>query len=61
MRELVATLDRELAEIEMLVGQARTEAARHEQKRAVFQGKLAAPGPGSNLWSSRRATARWWC
>src|SRR5450759_2795946 len=30
----LATLDRELAEIDMLVGQARAEATRHEQKRA---------------------------
>ena len=29
----LATLDRELTEIDMLVGQARTESARHEQKR----------------------------
>jgi two-component system, NarL family, sensor histidine kinase DegS len=46
--DLVATLDadveslgRELAEIELLVGQARTEAARHEQKRAVVAEKSA--------------------
>ena len=30
----VAAIDHELAEIDMLVGQARAEAARHEQKRA---------------------------
>jgi signal transduction histidine kinase len=30
----LATLDRELTEIDMLVGQARAEATRHEQKRA---------------------------
>jgi two-component system sensor histidine kinase DegS len=33
---------RELVEIELLVGQARTEAARHEQKRALAADKLAA-------------------
>ena len=37
----VATLDRELAEIDMLVGQARTEAARHEQKRVQADEKLS--------------------
>jgi len=36
----VATLDRELAEIDMLVGQARGEAGRHEQKRAQAAEKL---------------------
>jgi two-component system sensor histidine kinase DegS len=34
LRADVATLDRELAEIDMLIGQARVEATRHEQKRA---------------------------
>jgi two-component system, NarL family, sensor histidine kinase DegS len=34
LAEDVAALDRELVEIDMLVGQARTEATRHEQKRA---------------------------
>jgi two-component system, NarL family, sensor histidine kinase DegS len=37
----VATLDRELAEIDMLVAQARVEAERHELKRAQAQEKLA--------------------
>lgn len=37
----VATLDRELAEIDMLIGQARSEATRHEQKRAQAAEKLA--------------------
>jgi two-component system, NarL family, sensor histidine kinase DegS len=36
-----ATLDRELAEIDMLVSQARVEAERHELKRAQAQEKLA--------------------
>jgi two-component system sensor histidine kinase DegS len=35
-----ATLDRELAEIDMLVSQARVEAERHELKRAQAQEKL---------------------
>ena len=33
LRDDLATLDRELAEIDMLIGQARAEATRHEQKR----------------------------
>jgi two-component system, NarL family, sensor histidine kinase DegS len=37
----VATLDRELAEIDMLVGQARGEATRHEQKRVQASDKLS--------------------
>ena len=37
----VESLGRELAEIELLVGQARTEATRHEQKRAVVAEKFA--------------------
>ena len=38
----VEGLERELAEIELLVGQARSEAGRHEQKRAHLADKLAA-------------------
>ena len=42
------TLDRELAEMELLINQARTEAARHESKRAATAEKVgtmaAAPG-----------------
>jgi two-component system sensor histidine kinase DegS len=38
-------LARELAEIELLVGQSRTEAGRHEQKRANAAERLAALGP----------------
>jgi two-component system sensor histidine kinase DegS len=45
VRADVDALDRELAEIEMLVGQARAEAARHEQKRATAAEKLAGAGP----------------
>lgn len=41
----VAALDRELAEIELLVGQARAEAARHEQKRAQAAERLSRPDP----------------
>lgn len=37
----LATLDRELAEIDLLVQQARTEAERHEQKRAQQAEKIA--------------------
>lgn len=40
-------LARELAEIEMLVGQARTEAGRHEQKRAQAADRLAGLGAGA--------------
>ena len=49
VREDLEALDRELAEIDMLVGQARSEAARHEQKRAQAMDKLANPGPDPNL------------
>jgi two-component system sensor histidine kinase DegS len=42
----VATLDRELAEIDMLVGQARTEAGRHEQKRAQAAERIEGSGGG---------------
>ena len=38
----VQTLDRELAEIEMLIAQARTEAGRHEQKRIQASEKMTA-------------------
>lgn len=41
-RREVETLERELAEIEMLVQQATTEASRHEAKRAQLAEKLAA-------------------
>jgi two-component system sensor histidine kinase DegS len=44
VRAEVDALDGELAEIEMLVGQARAEAARHEQKRATAAEKLAGAG-----------------
>ncbi|NJD29993.1 MAG: hypothetical protein FIA92_17075 [Chloroflexi bacterium] len=40
-------LGRELAEIELLVGQARTEAGRHEQKRIQVAERLASLGPAA--------------
>ena len=40
------TLETELSEIGLLVQQARTEAARHESKRAAAADRLAALGPG---------------
>jgi hypothetical protein len=40
-------LARELAEIEMLVGQSRTEAGRHEQKRVQAAERLAGLGAGA--------------
>ncbi len=42
-----AALDLELAEIQLLIGQARTETQRHEQKRVQAAEKVAAPGGGS--------------
>lgn len=39
-RDELATLDRELAEIELLIGQARTEASRHEARRAQAEERL---------------------
>jgi two-component system sensor histidine kinase DegS len=44
-REL-EVLIRELAEIELLIGQARTEAGRHEQKRVQAADRLAGLGAG---------------
>jgi two-component system sensor histidine kinase DegS len=38
----LTAIDRELAEIEMLVGQTRAEANRHEQKRGLLADRLAA-------------------
>jgi two-component system, NarL family, sensor histidine kinase DegS len=40
-------LARELVEIELLVGQSRTEAGRHEQKRAAAAERLAGLGDGA--------------
>ena len=48
----VAAIDRELAEIDMLVGQARAEAARHEQKRAQLNAKLT-PAEGDRAGPPR--------
>ena len=49
----VASLDKELVEIDMLIGQARAEAVRHEQKRAQLAEKLSAAesGEGADAWS----------
>ena len=49
----VAGLDRELVEIDMLVGQAKAEAVRHEQKRAQLAEKLSSPesGEGADAWA----------
>jgi two-component system sensor histidine kinase DegS len=41
----LATLDSELAEVDLLVAQAKTEAARHEGRRAAAAEKLAALPP----------------
>lgn len=41
-RAELATLDRELAEIELLINQARTEASRHETRRAQAEERLRA-------------------
>jgi two-component system sensor histidine kinase DegS len=41
----LATLDSELAEVDLLVAQAKTEAARHEGRRAAAADKLAALPP----------------
>ena len=49
VREELEALGRELAEIDMLVGQARSEATRHEGKRAQAMDKLTNPGPNPNL------------
>ena len=48
----VARLDGELAEIDLLVGQAKAEAARHEQKRAQAAERAAGQGtdrPGADV------------
>jgi hypothetical protein len=49
LREEIAALDRELNEIELLAGQARTEAARHEQKRVQATERLGSPDPKTSL------------
>ncbi len=43
----LTTLERELAEIDLLLAQVRTEAGRHEQKRAAAAEKLATAAAGS--------------
>jgi two-component system sensor histidine kinase DegS len=48
----VAELDKELAEIDLLVGQARAESGRHEQKRVQLAEKLASADAGDReAWS----------
>ena len=49
----VVGLDRELAEIDMLIGQAKAEAVRHEQKRTQLAEKLssAESGEGADAWA----------
>ena len=49
LREEIAALDRELNEIELLAGQARTEATRHEQKRVQATERLGSPEAGASL------------
>ncbi len=57
----LASLDSELAEIDMLIAQVRTEAERHEQKRAQAAEKLSAAGralarrPGGGVRHARHA------
>ena len=51
-------LARELAEIEMLVGQSRTEAGRHEQKRAQAADRLAGLGTGAPAADLAEANAQ---
>ena len=51
-------LDRELTEIEMLVGQARTEAGRHEQKRAQAAERLAGLGASTSPADLAEANAQ---
>jgi len=54
-------LERELAEIDMLIAQARTEATRHEQHRTQAQTKLsAASSEAPAEWrTSRPRSPRW--
>jgi two-component system sensor histidine kinase DegS len=51
-------LTRELAEIELLIGQARTEAARHEQKRVQAADRLARLGVGTTPEELAEANAQ---
>ncbi|HSW42991.1 MAG TPA: histidine kinase, partial [Patescibacteria group bacterium] len=51
-------LARELAEIELLVGQSRTEAGRHEQKRAQAADRLADLGAGATPAALAEANAQ---
>ena len=51
-------LARELAEIELLVGQARAEAGHHEQKRAAAAERLASLGPETSPEELAEANAQ---
>ncbi len=51
-------LERELAEIEMLIAHARTEAGRYEARRAAAAEKLAALPPGTSLADAAEANAQ---
>ena len=53
----IAMLDLELGEIDMFLGQARTEAARHEQKRAQAAARIAGPDKAADPGDSRDAYA----
>ena len=53
-----ATLDRELAEIELLLGQVKTEAERHESRRAEAEGRLTALETDGRAPPERLAEAR---
>lgn len=53
----IAMLDLELAEIDMFVGQARTEAARHEQKRAQAAARIDGPDKAADPGEIREAYA----
>ena len=44
----LATLDKELTEIDLLITQARSESARHETRRVAATDKLAALAPGAD-------------
>ena len=53
-----ATLDRELAEIELLLGQVKTEAERHETRRTEAEGRMAALETDGRAPPERLAEAR---
>ncbi len=53
-----ATLDRELTEIELLLGQVKTEAERHEARRVEAEGRLAALETDGRAPAERLGEAR---